>query len=168
VAGTPRVAGWKGDGGPAHDALLHSPVAEEGFGPPGGRIALDGDRLFVADTANHAIRVVDLTTGLIHAVAGRPDADDFHLPSDVAVAPDGALIVADTGNHCIRRVDLDGSTRTLAGRCGEAGFADGPADDARFFSPFGVAVDDDGAVWVADTDNHLVRRIGPTDPGSPD
>lgn len=167
IAGTPGVQGWAGDDGPAHEALLNSPIASDGYGPPGGRVVRDGRRLLVVDTGNHALRAIDLDSGTIDTVAGGPEAEVFVLPSDVAVAPDGSLVVADTGNHCLRRVTTSGDVTVLAGRCGVPGFRDGAAADALFFGPFGIDVDADGSVWVADTNNHVVRRVativGPAD-----
>jgi hypothetical protein len=66
--------------------------------------------------------------------------------------------VADTGNHAIRRIGTDGQVTTLAG--GEQGHADGPAAQARFDAPMGIAVDAQGQVYVADTFNDRIRVIG--------
>ena len=82
----------------------------------------------------------------------------FDTPSGIALAPDGTLVVADTGNNAIRRVSLDGLVTTIAGGSG-AGREDGPAATARFDAPLGVAVAEDGTVFVADTYNDSIRRI---------
>ena len=66
--------------------------------------------------------------------------------------------MADTGNHAIRRIGIDGQVTTLAG--GEQGHADGPAAQARFDAPMGIAVDAQGQVYVADTFNDRIRVIG--------
>jgi hypothetical protein len=71
------------------------------------------------------------------------------------------LIVADTGNHCIRRVTLAGEVTTLAGVGGQSGWKDGASHDARFSHPSGVTSDAAGFVYVADTDNHCIRRVSP-------
>src|SRR3954469_4617182 len=82
----------------------------------------------------------------------------FSDPFAVAVGPDGRIYVADGGNsNRIRRLDGD-AVVTLAGS-GE-GFEDGPAGRARFNTPSGIAVAADGAVYVADTGNHRIRRVG--------
>lgn len=81
----------------------------------------------------------------------------FDGPTGLAIDRQGRLYVADTRNHRIRQIAPNGKTTTLAG--GEAGFADGPAPQAQFNSPCGVAVAPDGAVYVADTGNHRIRRI---------
>ena len=84
----------------------------------------------------------------------------FNGPEALAPLPDGSIVVADTENHCIRLITAGGGTvSTLAGKGGEKGFADGPAAAARCNEPCGVVVGPDGAIFVADNDNHRVRRI---------
>ncbi len=82
----------------------------------------------------------------------------FNTPSGIAADAQGNLYVADTGNHAIRRIGIDGQVTTLAG--GEQGHADGPAAQARFDAPMGIAVDAQGQVYVADTFNDRIRVIG--------
>jgi uncharacterized membrane protein YfcA len=78
----------------------------------------------------------------------------------VAVSRDGRVLVADTGNHVIRAVGVDGVITTAAGSTsGDAG-DDVEAAAARFKQPFGLAVGRDGTVFIADTGNHKVRRLG--------
>lgn len=84
----------------------------------------------------------------------------FHTPSGIALDRLGNLYVADTGNHAIRKVAPDGTVGTLAGS-GVAGTADGVGKAAQFNGPVGVAVDDAGVVYVADTYNDSIRRIAP-------
>ena len=90
---------------------------------------------------------------------GTGAAAQFALPSAVAMAPDGSLVVVDTGNNTIRRVSPGGATATLAGQAGMAGIQDGPASQARFNSPQGVAVAADGTIYVADTGSNTIRKI---------
>jgi DNA-binding beta-propeller fold protein YncE len=95
----------------------------------------------------------------------------FNNPNGIAINPrNGAIIVADTDNHCIRQI-MDGVVSTIAGigtrRLGDTGtgrimgadFADGPDSMARFHSPRGVVVSLDGDIYVADCENHRIRRI---------
>jgi sugar lactone lactonase YvrE len=80
-------------------------------------------------------------------------------PFGVAVGPDGALYVADAGDtQSIRRLAPDGSVTTVAG--GARGFRDGPRLEAAFDTPSGIAVDRSGVIYVADTGNNAIRRIG--------
>ena len=85
-------------------------------------------------------------------------ASGFSTPSGVALAADGTVYVADTGNHAIRRVTRDGHVSTLAGD-GTPGFADGPALQARFNGPVGIAFASGGRLLVADTYNDRIRAI---------
>ena len=78
----------------------------------------------------------------------------------LTVAGDGSVIVADRWNHAIRRVAADGTVTTIAGSRG-AGLQDGPAESARLHLPADVAAAPDGAMYVADAGNHLVRKITP-------
>jgi hypothetical protein len=74
----------------------------------------------------------------------------------------GNLYLADTGNNAIRKITPAGDVTTLAGAAGTVGTADGTGADARFNRPRGIAVDRSGNVYVADTGNHTIRRIGPS------
>jgi hypothetical protein len=79
----------------------------------------------------------------------------------LAVDKSGNIFVADSGNNTIRKITSTGVVSTLAGLAGSYGSADGAGSNARFFNPGGVAVDSAGNVYVADRDNHTVRRITP-------
>ncbi len=100
-------------------------------------------------------------------VAGSPSpgwrdgtGDEARFDGPAAVAVGGAAIyVADGGNHCVRAIDRAGEVTTIAGKPGKAGFRDGPAAEALFSSPAGVAVARDGSLLVSDTGNHRIRRI---------
>ena len=85
-------------------------------------------------------------------------ANGFSAPSGVALAADGTVFVADTGHHTIRRVTPDGQVSTLAGD-GTPGFVDGPALQARFNGPIGIALASGGRLLVADTYNDRIRAI---------
>jgi sugar lactone lactonase YvrE len=135
--------------------------------PFGVAVAPDGT-VYVADgVGSHRIRALS-PDGRVTTVAGgdRGFADGsgpsarFDTPSALAVGPDGTLYVADTGNNAIRRITPDAVVSTVAGD-GIAGFQDGPAREARFNGPIGVAVDSSGRVFVADTYNDRVRVVEP-------
>ena len=132
-------------------------------------MASDGS-VIIADRKNHVIRCL-LPNGKVTTLAGRPGEHGFRdgpaqealffEPAAVAVGPHGKIYIADARNHCIRCLTTNGFVRTIAGQPGPPGFADGPGRSARFWYPRGVAVDRRGNIWVADTGNHVLRRISP-------
>lgn len=126
--------------------------------------------VFVADTGNHSIRIVERigTNWVTTTIAGASGVGNeegpgaqarFFEPTGVAFDAQGNLYVADSLNSTIRKVDTVGTVTTLAGKPGESGSTDGARLQARFNRPAGVAVAGDGSVYVADTRNHTVRRI---------
>ncbi len=130
-------------------------------------VAADG-ALIVANTGAHTIVRVNVDDGSVTTIAGQPNvsgrsdgpanAARFNAPIGIAVAPDGTIFVADTYNDRIRAIDAAGQVRTLAG--GNApGFRDGTGSDALFDTPCGLVVARDGALIVADTGNHRIRRV---------
>jgi sugar lactone lactonase YvrE len=92
---------------------------------------------------------------------GQGISASFHSPNGVAVDAGGNVYVADLGNHGIRKIAPSGSVSTLAGS-GSMGFADGQGISARFNYPHGVCVDTGGNVYVADRENHRIRKITPS------
>ncbi|MFJ5927388.1 RICIN domain-containing protein [Kitasatospora sp. NPDC092948] len=155
------TAGFGGDGGPAASARLNSPR----------EVAVDGaGTLYIADSGNHRIRKIT-TDGRITTIAGTGtpgfDGDNgpaasalLNHPFGVAVDGAGTLYIADSGNHRVRKVAADGRITTIAGT-GAPGFDGdgGPADQARLNRPSGVAVDGAGDAYIADADNHRVRKV---------
>src|SRR5216683_2302076 len=130
--------------------------------------------LYLAETANHVIRKVD-TTGIITTIAGTgtqgfsgdsgpATAAHLNLPTALAFDPAGNLYIADTQNHRIRKIAATtGNITTIAGN-GTQGFSGdaGPATSASIDSPTGLSVDTSSNVYLADTDNHRIRRIDAT------
>ena len=152
-----------GDGDPAITACLGSP-----FG-----IAFDaGGDLLIADRDNHRIRRIDAATQIISTVAGngRPGfcgdggpatSACLNSPNAIAIDTDGNLFIADTTNRRVRRVDAQtGIITTVVGN-GQSGFCGdgGPGVDACVTSPKGLAVDAEGNVFIADSDNNRIRRL---------
>jgi hypothetical protein len=163
----------EGDGGPALEARLN---VEAGSNPePSGGLALDGDRLYFADTLSNRIRVIDLASSppRIDAFAGTGepglqgdggpalDAQLYH-PRDLELGPEGDLYVADTDNSVIRAISkADGSIRTVAGT-GELGLDDAegvPATQMMLRRPFGIEFDPGGNLYVSDTINSRIVRV---------
>ncbi|MBZ8143967.1 hypothetical protein CLD22_29760, partial [Rubrivivax gelatinosus] len=97
--------------------------------------------------------------GVSGSANGSGSAARFYLPRAIAIGPDGDLYVADAGNSVVRRVTTAGAVSTYAGAPGVYAYVDGPAATARFNQPNGIAVADDGTVYVADANNNRIRRI---------
>jgi sugar lactone lactonase YvrE len=170
VAGS-GFEGYSGDGGPAVAAALALPSA----------VAFDAaGNLYVADEGNSRIRRID-PDGMIATVAGNGavgyygdggpaveaalgfTGDDAGRPTSfLTVDAAGRIVFADTLNHRVRRVDVDGVIDTVAGN-GVAGYSGdgGPATAASLRFPVAVAAGSDGSIYIADRDNHAVRRVDP-------
>ena len=162
IAGT-GVSGFSGDGGLGTAALLASPT--------GIAVASDGT-LYIADTRNHRVRKLTVD-GTITTVAGTGAAGyngdggpatlaRLNNPRGVAVSADGKLYIVDRENRRIRMVDADGLISTVAGT-GSSGFNGdrGQATQATLRAPYGIAVDPQGNLFIADTFNHRVRKVTP-------
>lgn len=89
----------------------------------------------------------------------------FNKPIRLAPYGPGKILVADISNHAIRIVSKDGNVTTIAGGPDKKGYKDGPARDAMFNGPHGVAVSPTGIIAVAGASSHLIRLITPTDQG---
>jgi streptogramin lyase len=219
MAGTGEQ-GYSGDGGPALDATFNLPH----------EIRFDSEgNLYVVDMANHAVRKIELKTGIITTIAGTGEPGysgdngparqaQLRQPHSIQFGPEGELYICDIGNHVIRQLDMaNGMISTYAGTgqpgptpdrspiagtplkgprsldfdregnlwlatregnqvfrfdrkqgvihhvagTGESGFTGngGPARLARLKGPKGIAVDQEGHVWLADTESHSVRMI---------
>jgi hypothetical protein len=162
VAGSFEGYGESGDGGPATPATLYSPA--------GLAVDSQGD-IFVADTDDNVVREVT-TNGEIHLFAGTGTAGytgdggqavdaDLDGPEAVAVDTFGDVFIADSNNNVVREVTPSGIISTIAGDH-TAGYSgdNGPAVDAELNDPCGVAVDSLGDVYIADSANNVIRRVG--------
>ena len=163
IAGTGEF-GFSGDGGPAVEAELYDP-----FG-----VAVDSaGNVYIADSRNHRIRKVD-STGTITTIAGTGEFGfsgdggpaveaELRRPYGVAVDSAGNVYIADSSDHRIRKVDSTGTITTIAGT-GAFGFSGdgGPAVEAELRSPGGVAVDSAGNVYIADVNDHRIRKVDST------
>ena len=135
------------------------------FGRPMAGVSAPNGDLFIVDSENNAIRL--LRDGSVYTFAGgvrgfangRMERARFDFPTAIAIDRAGNLFVADTHNHAIRRITPDGNVTTIAGRAGVPGHSDGSASTALFWEPSGIAVGADGAIYVADTGNHVIRKI---------
>ncbi|MBD2846062.1 copper amine oxidase [Paenibacillus sp. IB182496] len=167
-----------GDSGQLAGAFADGTGAEAFFSTPTGIALRDDGTVLVADADNHAIRAVapDGTVrtvagdGLIGNEDGKTAEARFYYPTDVAIAPDGAIYVADTLNHTIRRISdgrvttigqhSDRVTQLVPGYAEPIGdYADGPLEQALFNEPSGLALDSKGNLYVSDTGNQRIRYI---------
>ncbi|VVB57863.1 Right handed beta helix region [Candidatus Anstonella stagnisolia] len=139
------------------------------YAPASTSLGTDG-YLYVADSSNHRIRKVELSTGTASLVAGSGTAGylegigaaaRFYYPGGVAFGADGYLYVADTYDHCIRKIELSTNTTSLvAGSTSRvSGTTDGVGSAARFYYPRGITYDSAGTLYVADTSNHRIRQV---------
>jgi len=158
----------------AGDGTVGSADSPPQFDCPAG-VAVSGSTVYVylADKGNHRIRRLD-STGTVITIAGQdrgfadgaPDTARFAEPSGIAVDAAGIIVVTDAVNSLIRQVSRVPAGRggfieavsTLAGS-GERGTADGPGSEAGFLAPRGVVNTSSGAIIVADTGNHTLRRL---------
>ncbi len=159
VAGT-GIAAYSGDNGAATSAALASPFS----------MATDAaGNIYIADRDNHVVRRIDLL-GNITTVAGNGEqgffgdggaatAASLNTPTAVAVDSGGNIYIADSNNNRIRVVT--GSTITTFAGNGTASYSGdgGAATSASLYTPRGVAVDTNGIVYIADTNNHVVRKV---------
>jgi DNA-binding beta-propeller fold protein YncE len=171
VAGTPKMPGFSGDGGDPMLAQFNFPT---GSNPqPNGTLAVDEDgKLYVADTKNHRIRVIDFEANIIDTLAGTGEAGfsgdggpareaQINTPRKLTMGPDGRLYFGDELNHRIRAIDLEtGVITTVAGN-GETGFSgDGvPPTQASLDRPVGVTFSPAGDMYILDTNNNRIRRV---------
>lgn len=138
------------------------------FENPSG-VAIDAKgNIFVSDTLNNVIRKID-TFGNVTTYAGKKsDNSILNEPAGLAIDKEGILYVADGGNHQIKKITAKDKVELLAGihliKDAESGYwlggyIDGNVQTAYFNYPKGVAVKEDGTVFVADTYNHVIRGI---------
>ena len=162
VAGTGE-RGFSGDGGPATEATFDRPHS----------IALDGQgSLFIADIGNHRIRRVDLASGTVSTFAGtgtrEPTPDGAPLegtplngPRALAFAANGDMYVALREGNAVYRIDIREDRLHHVAGTGAKGYGGdgGPARSATLAGPKGIEVGPGGGVYLADTENHAIRRI---------
>ncbi|MDB5097428.1 MAG: hypothetical protein JWM80_1849, partial [Cyanobacteria bacterium RYN_339] len=140
------------------------------FGEPWAVVADDAFNVYVADSANNAIRKVapdgTVTTlagsGKAAFADGKGTSASFNTPRALVLDGAGNLIVADQLNNCIRKVTPAGVVTTIAGDVDPnhaAGFKNGGTDVASFNAPSGVVLDAAGNLYVADRGNHVIRKI---------
>jgi uncharacterized protein (TIGR03437 family) len=157
--GTPQ---YSGDGSAATSASLDTPYG----------VAVDSSgNVYIADFLNHAVREVN-TSGTISTVAGTGifgfsgdggpgTSAQLNRPFGLALDGAGNLYIADSNNYCVRKLDKSGNITTVAGIPNSLGFTGdgGPATSAKMSSPYGVAVDKAGNLYIADAGNNRIRKV---------
>jgi len=171
VAGTGGTSGYSGDVGAATSAELYRPFS----------VHVDSlGHLFIADTYNHAVRMVasddfiyygcSAHSGNIYTIAGTGVAGStgdggpavwarLNKPSGVVVAADRTLLITDSDNNRIRKVDAIGYISRCAGTTQGYSGDGGAATSAQLYTPFGVVVDSAGSVFVSEMSNHVIRKV---------
>src|SRR4051794_40157834 len=161
IGWTASVTTIAGDGSP-----IVRDGKQSGFSDPFGVVIADDGAIYVADAGeSNRIRKIS-ADGNVTTLAGGSEgfADgvgtsaSFNTPSALALGPDGNLYVADTGNNRIRKITPTGQVSTVAGD-GTAGYVDGPAAQAQFNGPVGLAISPGDDIYVADTYNDVIRMI---------
>lgn len=160
------ACGYSGDGGPANAASINGP----------SDISIDGaGNMYIADTRNNLIRKVDVNQ-IISTFAGNAGSGagfsgdggpatsaQLHNPNGVAVDLEGNVYIADSANGRIRKVDLSGTITTVAGN-GTAGYSGdgGAATSAELNYPLSMRVDTAGDIFIADSNNAIIRKVDVT------
>ena len=167
------VVGYSGDGAAATSAQLYNPSG----------IAIDSSgNIYIAETNNNVIRKID-SSGIISRFAGSLDASgvpvagysgdegaatsaELTAPYGITLDSLGNLYIADSSNHIIRKVDSSGIITRFAGSLDASGVPiqgysgdDGVATNAHLDNPSGVAIDSSGNLYIADTNNNLIRKV---------
>jgi len=164
AGGNPLITGI-GDNGLAVNCFLNGP----------GGVTLDAaGNLYIADTGDQIVRIVNANTGIITTVAGTNAQPGFsgdggsaksaklHGPSGLAVDKAGNLYISDTLNNRVRKVDTNGNISTYAGSSVTlpSGVGDGGlAINANLNTPKGLAIDSSGNLYIADFGNYRVRKV---------
>ena len=158
-----NTSGFSGDGGQAASAQLNYPQG----------LALDNNgNLYISDMGNRVIRKVN-SSGVISTIAGTPGTFGYSgdggpatsaqlgAPSGITVDANGNIYFADLGKHVIRMINTSGIITTVAGTGNTSGYSGdgGLATAAKLYSPNDVCIDAQGNLYIADRDNHCIRKV---------
>jgi kumamolisin len=163
---TITLAGSVGNAG-----LVNGTGTAAEFNYPSGLSFDSSGNVYIADFSNNVIREVTpagvvttpygSTSGTAGSTNGTGNAAGFNQPNSIATGSSNTFYIADTGNNTIRKIS-GGVVSTMAGKAGTTGYNNASGTTATFNAPNGVAVDGSGNVYVADTNNDLIRKISAT------
>lgn len=152
--------GFGGDGGDPLMAKVNFPKTSNP--PPAGGMAFDAEgRLYFSDILNQRIRRVDFAANVIETVYGDGETAKLNNPRDIQIGPDGRLYIADELNHRVLAMNTETfAVEVVAGK-GTRGFSGdyGPATAAELSNPTGIDFDDNGDLYIADSQNNRIRVV---------
>lgn len=165
LTATGQVSTLAGQRAPGHK---DGAALEAQFDNPVALVSDLKGHLYVADSGNHVIRKVS-ASGEVSTLAGSPgkagfkdgasQAGQFNSPSGLALDAQGNLYIADSNNNRIRKLSADGTTLSTVAGSAQQGLQDGPALQARFFSPRDLVFNSQGELLISDGFNHTLRKL---------
>jgi hypothetical protein len=157
-------------GVPGQDGFTNGPATTAAFSSPLGILMATNGTIYIADSGNHCIRAI--SNNIVSTFAGTPGfwgtndgpaaSAQFNGPLGLARDAQGNLYVSDSNNHTIRKIATNGVVSTWAGSPGRDGSGDGAGQSARFCKPAELVFDSQGNLLVADSFNHILRKINPS------
>ncbi|MEI9963008.1 MAG: hypothetical protein WDM76_18390 [Limisphaerales bacterium] len=148
-----------------------APAVQRGFTIPTGIATDSAGNVYVADSDNYTIRKITPRRGVVTTLAGLAgntgtadgtgSAARFSGPRAVAVDANGNIFVADYGANMVRKITAGGVVTTIGGIAYNSGSTDGLNGTSKFYNPNGIAVDNAGNVFVADSGDNAIRKITP-------
>jgi sugar lactone lactonase YvrE len=160
--------------GSAEKGTVDGPVQQARFNTPSGVLGDGKGNLYVCSYEENSIRVIGPDGTVRSLVKSREEGyrdgslaeARVHAPRGMVFDSKGNLLVSDCWNHRIRKITLQGVVSTLAGggptgEDAKATWRDGTGIEARFFAPCGLAIDNKDNLYVADAENHRIRKITP-------